>query len=60
MLEVLRQEHLRELGNVPDDEAVVPAAPRNNLVGGKIINHVVGFAQERRHRLNRRRYRRRV
>lgn len=46
MLEVLRQEHLRELGNVPDDEAVVSAAPRNDLIGGRIINHVVGFAQK--------------
>lgn len=60
MLEIPRQKHLRELRHIPDDETVVPVAPRHDLIGRRIINHVVGFAQKRRHGVHWRRYRRRI
>lgn len=46
MLEVLRQKQYRELRHVPDNKALVPAAPRHHLVGQWIVNHIVCLAQK--------------
>ena len=59
VLEVLWQKLFSELRHVPDNEAVVPATPRHNLVGQWIINHIVGLAQKRRNRVHHRSRRRR-
>lgn len=47
MLEVLGEEVSRELGRVPNHEAVVGGAPRNDGVRRGIVHHLVRLAQER-------------
>ncbi|KAK9016728.1 hypothetical protein V6N11_079222 [Hibiscus sabdariffa] len=59
VLKILGQKIPSELRWVPNNEAIVGWAPRNDGVGGGIINHIVSLAQERRwtvctlHRLRR-------
>lgn len=48
VFEIRREKEASELGWVPDDEAVVGGAPRNDVVGGGIVDHVVGLLKERR------------
>lgn len=48
VLEIGREKEASELGRVPHDEAVVGRAPRNDVVGGGIVHHVVGLQKERR------------
>lgn len=48
VLEIGREKEASELGRVPHDEAVVGGAPRNDVVGGGIVHHVVGLQKERR------------
>lgn len=38
---------MREVEGVEDDEAVVGWAPRDEFIGGGIVNHVVGFYDKR-------------
>jgi hypothetical protein len=48
VLEVLGQEVPGELGRVPDDEGVAAGAPGDDVVGGRVVDHVVGLDEERR------------
>ena len=48
MLEVLGEKMLFELWWVPYDKTVVVRAPLDNRIGGCIVNHVIGLAEERR------------
>lgn len=48
VLEVLGEKMLRELGRVPNHEAVVASAPRDDRVRRRVVHHVVCLAQERR------------
>lgn len=48
VLEIGREKEASELGRVPHDEAVVGGAPRNDVVGGGIVHHLVGLEKERR------------
>lgn len=57
VLEILGQKLFRELRHVPNNEAIVPAAPRHHVVRQWIVNHIVSFAQKRRNRAHRRRRR---
>lgn len=43
VLEVGGKEAGGELGGIPDDEAGLCAAPGDDFVGGRIVNHVVGL-----------------
>lgn len=48
MLEVIGEEIACELGRAPDDERGEPVvAPGDNVVGGGIVDELVGFGQER-------------
>lgn len=38
---------MREVERVEDDETVVGWAPRDEFIGGGIVNHVVGFYDKR-------------
>lgn len=46
MLEEEREEAGGELGRVPYDEAGVGGAPGNDVVGGGVVDHVVGLDEE--------------
>lgn len=48
---MLRQEVTGELRRVPHHETVASRAPRNYIVRGRIVNHVIGFDKERRRRV---------
>ena len=47
MLEESREEGVREVEGVEDDEAVVGWAPHDEFIGGGIVHHVVGFYDKR-------------
>lgn len=47
MLEVLGEQLLGEFSDVPDDEAVAGASPRNDGGGRLVLNHLVALAEER-------------
>lgn len=52
VLEVVREEVTGELGRAPNDEGGVVFAPRDDVVGGRIIHELVRFGKEgSRHRL---------
>lgn len=46
VLEVFGQKVFSELGRIPDDEAVIRSTPRNNVIGSRIIHHIVSLDQE--------------
>jgi len=47
VLEESREERVGEVEGIEDDEAVVGWAPRDEFIGGGIVNHVVGFYDKR-------------
>lgn len=47
MLEESREERVREIKRVEDDEAVVSWAPLDEVIGGGIVHHVVSLHYER-------------
>lgn len=51
VLKIHGQKVPRKLGHFPDNEAVVITTPRYDRIGGRIVHHVEGFAQKRRHRV---------
>lgn len=48
VLEISGEKKASELRGVPNDEAGVGGAPRNDVVGGGIVHHVVRLQEERR------------
>lgn len=48
MLEIGGKEKASELGRVPNHETVLIGAPRDDLVGDRVVDHVVRLEQERR------------
>lgn len=47
MLEESREERVREIKRVEDDEAVVSWTPLDEVIGGGIVHHVVSLHYER-------------
>lgn len=43
VLEMLRKQLSSKLSGVPNHETVIRIAPRDNLVRGRVINHVICF-----------------
>ena len=48
MLEIGGKEKASKLGRVPNHKAVLVGAPRDDLVGRRVIDHVIRLEQERR------------
>ena len=46
VLEVVGEEVTGELGGTPHHEGGVVFTPRNDVVGGRIVNQLVGFCKE--------------
>lgn len=49
VFEVIRKKSERKFGDVIDDETVIGLRPTDDGVGGRILNHIVTFGQERCH-----------
>ena len=47
MLEVGREEVGGEVGRIPDDEAIHGRTPRDDVVGGGVVHHLVRLEEER-------------
>lgn len=47
VLEIVGEEVASELRGPPDNEGGVILAPRDDMVGGRIVNELVGFGEER-------------
>lgn len=47
MLEISRQESVREMERVENDEAVIGSAPRNQSVGKGIVDHLISLENKR-------------
>jgi hypothetical protein len=58
VLEISWKKNLRELGQLPDDKALVRTAPRDDGVRGYIFDHVIGLGKKRSWKMRRRRRRR--
>ena len=48
MLEENRQESLREIKRVNNDEAIVGSSPGDEIISGRIIDHLISLDDERR------------
>lgn len=48
VIEVFGEKNLCELWWIPYDETVAVSTPRDDWIGGGIVNHVIGLAEERR------------
>ena len=60
MFEIGRKKCDGELSDVGDDEADTVVAPTDNGVGVAVLDHIVTFFQERRHRTGRFHHRQRL
>lgn len=48
MLEIVREKITRKLRRAPDDEGGVVFAPRDDMVGGGIVDQLIRLGQKRR------------
>lgn len=46
MFEVVGKEIASELGRAPDDESSFVFAPGDNVIGGGIVDELIGFGEE--------------